>query len=142
MLSFSQSERLQNAPSVDSLFRISSKLVQDGVELDSLIKGEQLNLTVRVVVKYQADHLMIEVPIPAGCTYSKKPQPYGEAYREYRRDRTNIYLRSLAPGVYTYKIPLESRFTGEFQLMPTRVELMYVPTKFGRNEVKEISISD
>ncbi|MEL7532686.1 MAG: alpha-2-macroglobulin family protein, partial [Bacteroidota bacterium] len=142
LLSFSQKKQLQTAPRVDSLFEISSRLVQEGKTLDSLIKSERLSLQIKVVVKYQADHLMLEVPIPAGCTYSSKPQPYGEAYREYRRDRTNIYLRALSPGVYTYEIPLESRFEGQFQLMPARMELMYVPTQFGRNESKEVRISD
>ncbi|MEM6345139.1 MAG: alpha-2-macroglobulin family protein [Bacteroidota bacterium] len=142
LLSFSQSERLQNAPSVDSLFKIRTDLIQADQQRDSLVRGESVSLQITVEVKYQADHLMLEVPIPAGCTYSSKPQSYGEAYREYRRDRTNIYLRSLAPGFYTYEIPLESRFSGEFQLMPAKIELMYVPTQFGRNELQKVQISD
>ncbi|MFK7922842.1 MAG: alpha-2-macroglobulin family protein, partial [Bacteroidia bacterium] len=142
LLSFSQTQALVDAPEVDSLFEIKTTLVQSGQVLDSLVKSEQLELVVEVVVRYRADHLMLEVPIPAGCTYSNKPQPYGEAYREYRRDRTNIYLRSLAPGKYTYRIPLESRFTGDFQLLPAQMELMYVPTQFGRNASKRVKIID
>lgn len=142
LLSFSQTQALVNAPKVDSLFEIKTSLKQSGQVLDSLVKSGQLELVVEVVVKYRTDHLMLEVPIPAGCTYSDKPQPYGEAYREYRRDRTNIYLRSLAPGKYTYRIPLESRFTGDFQLQAARMELMYVPTQFGRNTSKRVKIID
>ncbi|MEL6652789.1 MAG: alpha-2-macroglobulin family protein [Bacteroidota bacterium] len=140
LLSISQTRYLETATPVDSLFVIRSSLQSEGLILDSLQKGEQMELIVEVEVRYESDHLMLEVPIPAGCTYAGKPQPMKEAYREYRRDRTNIYLGSLSPGSYRFQIPLESRFSGNFQLMPARMELMYVPTQFGRNEKKRVRI--
>ena len=56
---------------------------KDGI--DMLKKGKPIELWVEVEVKKSADYLYLEVPIPAGCIYDRKPKSYlnNEVYREY-----------------------------------------------------------
>ena len=85
----------------------------------------------------------IEIPIPAGCTYESKPQPYynrGEVHREYFRNKCSIFCTKLAPGRYTYQIPLLPQYTGSYTLNPAKAELMYFPTFYGREEGKRVII--
>ena len=85
---------------------------------------------------------MIEVPIPAGCSYgnNKYSGSYREVHREYFKHKTNIYLENINEGSYTYSIKLQPRFSGAYTLNPTKVELMYFPTFSGNNGVKKTVI--
>jgi uncharacterized protein YfaS (alpha-2-macroglobulin family) len=84
---------------------------------------------------------MIEVPIPAGCGYGVKIQSYHpEVHREYFKDHTAIFCEQLNAGVYTFRIPLEARFSGQFTLNPAKVEQMYFPVFFGRNAVEKVVV--
>ncbi len=104
--------------------------------------GRPITLTVEVDVKKDAEYAMIEVPIPAGCSYESKQQSYGqgEVYREYYPNKTTIYSESLRVGKYTYTIKLIPRFTGKYTLNPAKIEWMYFPVIFGRNEIKRIVV--
>jgi uncharacterized protein YfaS (alpha-2-macroglobulin family) len=116
-------------------------LLANGTPADNLKYGESATLEVRVQVKAAADYVMIEVPIPAGCGYGEKVQKGGpEVHREYFKDRTAIFCERLPVGNYTFNIPLEPRFTGRFTLNPARVEQMYFPVFYGRNELKKVKV--
>ncbi|MGV3589119.1 MAG: carboxypeptidase-like regulatory domain-containing protein [Adhaeribacter sp.] len=103
--------------------------------------GTPVDLLVEVEVKADADYVMIQVPIPAGCSYESKAGkgPY-EVHREYFRQKVNIFCDKLPKGKYTYTIKLLPRFTGAYTLNPATAELMYFPTFFGRNELKQIRV--
>jgi|GEM_PF-1010027 len=61
----------------DDLFEVTSTLLQKGKETKDLQQGEKATLKVTVEVKKSADYIMIEIPIPAGCSYYSKPQKWG-----------------------------------------------------------------
>jgi uncharacterized protein YfaS (alpha-2-macroglobulin family) len=87
---------------------------------------------------------MLEVPIPAGCSYGEKGDNWRrqrvETYREYFRDRTALFFDRLPVGEYHFQIALEPRFSGQFTLNPARAEQMYFPVFYGRNEMKQVLI--
>lgn len=112
---------------------------------DSLIVGVPAVLTVTLQVKQEdAQYVMIEVPIPAGCSYASKPVNYSrqEVYREYFKEKTVIFSEQLPIGTYKFTIPLLPRFTGRYTLNPAKVELMYFPVVNANNEGKSISITE
>lgn len=104
--------------------------------------GKTIKLYVDVVVKKDAEYVLIEVPIPAGCSYENKAQSRknGEVHRESRYDKTSIFCKSLKAGTYRYEVALVPRYKGSYTLNPARVELMYFPVLYGREVTKRIMI--
>jgi hypothetical protein len=126
---------------VDSVFVVNTSLWQDGKNVNVLKAGETTVLKVTIIVDQPAEYVMIEVPIPAGCSYEDKAGWYpGEEYREQFRDHTSIFCNRLSKGMYTYEIRLLPRYSGSYSLLPANAELMYFPTFFGRNEAKRVWI--
>lgn len=125
----------------DSDFVIQTHWVKDGEQVQQLIAGEKYQLEVKIQVKRKSDYLMLEVPIPAGCSYaSKQSRRWDEAHREYFKERVNIYFHSLQPGHYTKTIDVVPRFTGRLTINPARMEQMYFPIFYGRNAVKKVTV--
>ena len=88
---------------------------------------------------------MIEIPIPAGCSYLETRQPGWnsvEVHREYRRDRVVVFCKYLPAGSHDFTVELEPRFTGRYALNPAKAELMYFPTFFGREGMKTVDIKE
>lgn len=104
--------------------------------------GKETKLNVTVIVEKDADYVMISVPIPAGCSYSSKPQSWlqGEVHREYDVHETRIYCERMKAGTYNYSIALTPRYKGTYTLNPAKAEWMYFPVKFGRNSLSETII--
>lgn len=104
--------------------------------------GKPIDLTVEVEVKKDAEYVMIEVPIPAGCSYAskEKSRANGEVHREYYSHKTNIYCEFLKKGTYTYTIPLLPRYSGSYTLNPAVVECMYFPVLYGREGVRRVKV--
>ena len=120
---------------------------QKGKPIDTLQKGVPTDLLVEVEVKKDAEYVMIEVPIPGGCSYGDKTPPsYStrfrskEVHRSYYKEKVAIFCEELPEGTYQYRIPLEPRFEGRFTLNPTKAEEMYYPVFYGRNGSREINI--
>ena len=108
----------------------------------TLIAGEPIKLIVELEVKKAADYVMINIPIPAGCSYTNKPQSrYPEIHREYFKHETAIFCQRLNPNVYTFELELLPRFTGVYSLNPSKVELMYFPTFYANEMMKEVKIN-
>jgi alpha-2-macroglobulin len=126
---------------VDSVFVVSTSLWQDGKNVNVLKAGEATVLKVTIMVDQPAEYVMIEVPVPAGCSYDDKAGWYpGEEYREQYRDRTSIFCNRLSKGSYTFEIRLLPRYSGSYSLLPAKAELMYFPTFYGRNEARRVWI--
>jgi len=103
--------------------------------------GTPVEMQVQVEVKADADYVMIEVPIPAGCSYDEKSgRGAYEVHREYYRHKVSIFCDQLPKGKYTYTIKLLPRYSGSYTLNPAKAELMYFPTFFGRNEMKQVLV--
>lgn len=132
-------KRVMDARESDS-FKVESTL-----GTDSLVAGIPVTLTITLQVKQEgAQYVMLEVPIPAGCSYASKPVNFsgGEVYREYFKEKTVIFSEKLPIGTYTFTIPLLPRFTGKYTLNPAKVELMYFPVVNANNEGKRIWITE
>ena len=103
-------------------------------------------------IGYSADsltkYLMIEVLIPAGCSYNSKSQSFNwrwgwhETYRESFKDRTVIFCENLPQGTYSFEIELLPRYTGSYTLNPTKAEMMYFPVINSNNDLRRIDIKD
>jgi len=110
---------------------------------DNLKAGEVVKLKTTVTVKKDAEYVMIEIPIPAGCSYTNKPNNFeNEVHREYFENKTSIFCEKLNKGKYSFEIELTPRYTGVYSLNPAKAELMYFPIFYGNNEIKKVRIND
>ncbi len=127
---------------VANAFSVNTFFEKDKKKITNLKAGEPVILQVEIDVKGDADYIMIEIPIPAGCSYKDKPQPrlYNEVHREYFKDKVSIFCRNLKQGSYYFKISLLPRYTGKYYLNPAKAEMMYFPVFYGREGLKQISI--
>ncbi|MDR2956085.1 MAG: carboxypeptidase-like regulatory domain-containing protein [Prevotella sp.] len=118
--------------------------ITTSIKEKELTKGVPVTMEVEVKVKQEnAEHVMIEIPIPAGCSYASKNRGYGnyEAHREYFKEKTVIFCELLPEKTYKYYIQLLPRYTGSYILNPAKVEMMYFPTVNANNDMRKISIS-
>lgn len=132
-------KRVMNARQSDA-FKVEVTL-----EKDSLVAGVPVTLTVTLQVKQEgAQYVMLEVPVPAGCSYASKPVNFSrsEVYREYFKEKTVIFSEKLPVGTYQFTVPLLPRFTGKYTLNPVKVELMYFPVVNANNAGREIWITE
>ncbi len=103
--------------------------------------GKPETLEVTVEVKKDAQYVMIEVPIPASCSYESKRAYFpGEVHREYFRHKTAIFCESLKPGTHRFTLELLPRYTGTFTLNPAKVELMYFPVFQANNAGRKVEV--
>jgi hypothetical protein len=88
----------------DKAFRVRTKFMKLGDSVSILTQGDRVMFRTTVTVLKDAEYVMVEIPIPAGCVQSGNKnghQYYGrEAGRETYRDRTVIYCNAL-PKVFT-----------------------------------------
>jgi uncharacterized protein YfaS (alpha-2-macroglobulin family) len=127
---------------VDSLYDVHTRLFQDDREVKTLVIGNKAELVVSVSTKEDAQYLMLEIPIPAGCTYLDKDHWWGwDEHVEFLKNKVMLFLRNLSPGEHTFHVPLEVRYGGSYTLNPAKVCLMYYPFYFGRNEMKKVDIT-
>jgi uncharacterized protein YfaS (alpha-2-macroglobulin family) len=85
---------------------------------------------------------MIEIPIPAGCSYKSKEQQWdnNEVHREYFKEKVSIFCRSLKQGKYTFTVNLIPRYNGKYTLNPAKAEMMYFSVFYGREGMKQVVI--
>ena len=93
-----------------------------------------------------AEYVMIEVPIPAGCSYNSTKTDYNyrnrEVHREHFKEKTVIFGESLPEGTCEFDIELLPRYTGVYTLNPAKVELMYFPVINANNDIRKIQINE
>jgi uncharacterized protein YfaS (alpha-2-macroglobulin family) len=138
-------QQLQNSTpnKVNKDFVINTTLLQNGKAVTALKAGEVTTLKVNVEVRADADYVMVEVPIPAGCSYDSKTRSYWgpETHREYFKEKTAIFCTKLKQGKYTFDISLMPRYNGNYVLNPAKAEMMYFPVFFGREAIKQVPIN-
>lgn len=123
-------------------FEVSTSFKNQNGTLKELKAGRPATLIVDVKANREAEYVMIEVPIPAGCSYANDRISVGEAHREYLKNKTLIFCEKLTQGYHQFSIDLEPRFSGTYTLNPAKVELMYFPTFYGREEIKKTVIAE
>jgi TonB-dependent SusC/RagA subfamily outer membrane receptor len=123
---------------VAAAFAVRTQLAGQAGNRVTLRAGQPAELLVTVDVKAEARYVLLEVPIPAGCSYAD-PAPANslETHREYLRHQTGIFLDRLPIGRHQFRIALQPRFKGTYTLNPAKAELVYFPTKFGRSASKQ-----
>jgi len=107
----------------------------------TLKAGQVTKLITKVKLKKDAEYVMINIPIPAGCSYSDKSNNFrNESHREYFKNETAIFCNYLTKGEYTFVVELVSRYSGVYTVNPAKIELMYFPVFNANNEVKTVII--
>lgn len=126
----------------EKAFQINSRLQQDGQWVTQLEQGKKATLIVTVENEASAGYLMLQVPIPGACSYESKPNGRRgiEVHREYEPQQTNIFIERLPAGKHEFRVELEPRFSGTYQLNPAKIELMYFPTFYGREGMKVVEV--
>lgn len=137
-----RSYEVRQATGDSAHFRVKTQLMQNGKAVQNLSLGSDAEISVTVYNRLSANHSMIEIPIPAGCSYGTKEFPHfqHEVHREYRRNKVVIYCTELPAGTHRFSVSLEPRFEGKFTLLPTLVEQMYFPDQSGNNAVQTVKI--
>ena len=132
-----------NPEKVSKDFTVKTTFMQNETEVNSLKGGTTAYLKVDVEVRADADYVMIEIPIPAGCSYENKPQSYWgvETHREYFKHKTSIFCTKLKQGKYVFNIQLMPRYSGLYNLNPAKAEMMYFPVFYGREGMKKITVN-
>lgn len=141
---FTAYTRYQNAYPVKTgdNFTVTALFEKEAHPLTALKAGEPVDLKVTVNVKADADYVMVEIPIPAGCSYRDKVQTQAnnEVHREYFKNKVSIFCSALVKGQYTFMVSLLPRYTGTYHVNPAKAEMMYFPVIFGREGMKEVQI--
>jgi hypothetical protein len=124
-------ERLFNKFSVTSSFGVNK-----------LSAGEAVTLYVDVYAEAASDYVLVEIPIPAGCSYVDQSQAWSnnEVHREYFKHKVSIFCSGLTKGKHTFSVSLLPRYTGNYHLNPAKVELQYFPVFMGREGMKKVEI--
>ena len=132
----SQPQKKEDCYTIHTYYEVKGK------KTDTLTAGVSTDLVVEVYANKKADYVMIEVPIPAGCSYDDNTfnVNYYEVHREYFKNKTSVFCQELPAGRHIFKIKLQPRFTGSYHLNPAKAELMYFPVFYGRNEIRRTQI--
>ncbi|QEC79439.1 alpha-2-macroglobulin family protein [Mucilaginibacter ginsenosidivorax] len=127
---------------VNKEFTVDTWFERQEKKLVSLKGGEVIQLKAEVTAKGDADFVMIEIPIPAGCSYESKEQPWSnnEVHREYFKEKVSIFCRKLKQGKYTFTVNLIPRYDGKYTLNPAKAEMMYFPVFYGREGMKQVVV--
>jgi hypothetical protein len=129
---------------VNGNFEVKTMFMQKNQIVETLAAGVPTQLLVFIDVKKEAEYIMIEVPIPAGCSYGTNSTNYynRESYREHLKNKTLIFCEKLPAGKHQFTIHLQPRFTGKYTLNPAKAEMMYFPTFYGREEIRKTIIKE
>lgn len=120
-------------------FRVNSAFGTNGDSVAVLQSGTPVELTVSVNLDDDANYVLIEVPIPAGCSYEARDRNVSwETYREYEKDNVLICCDRLPKGEHRFVVKLLPRFNGRYTLNPARAQLMYFPTFHGHEALKQV----
>ncbi len=127
---------------VSKSFAVNTWFKNSGGTVTDLVGGTPVVLVAEVTATADADFVMVEVPIPAGCSYEEKAQTWwgNEVHREYFKNKVSIFCRKLPQGKYTFEVKLMPRYDGTYTLNPAKAEMMYFPVFYGREGMKTIKI--
>jgi hypothetical protein len=110
----------------------------------SLKAGKPAILITTIEIKRDAklEHVMIEIPIPGGCSYADKRQNdnHIETHREYFKEKTVVFCERMTPGTYVFQVQLLPRFTGSYHVNPAQVSLMYFPVINANTNMEKVKI--
>jgi alpha-2-macroglobulin len=139
-LTFYQQSWNNTPEPVGDKFIIRSYFEKNGNETTNLNSGEKVKMMVNVNALKDADYVMIEIPIPAGCTHASKEQDGWDAHKEFLKNKVIVFAERINKGMHHFEVNLETRYSGTYTLNPVKVSLMYFPPFYGRNDLKHVVI--
>jgi hypothetical protein len=127
---------------VDSVFGINTSFLVNGNTVNKLQRGTNTTLRINMSAYKTKEHVMIEIPLPAGIRITNKNaiQLSGEDYIEYHKDKIIIFKSKLAQGDAAIDIPVQVVFAGKFNMPAAQASLMYYPFINGNNTDKVVEI--
>jgi uncharacterized protein YfaS (alpha-2-macroglobulin family) len=125
---------------VTNNFDIHTWFEKNGGKVAYLTEGEKVTMVVQVNVLKEAEYVMMEIPIPAGCLYADKSQSDWQVHKEFMKNKAVFFSEHLSIGTHTFTLDLESRYNGVYTLNPAKASLMYFPTFYGRNDMKRVEV--
>jgi hypothetical protein len=136
-------EFFEETPLPDTtLYTLNAIWKQNQHATKELESGSPAEMIVYLKVKKNSSYMMLEIPIPSGCTYaSKNIYSTYALHTECFKDRVVIYYNSLPRGNYEIKIPLQVRFPGKCTLNPLHIQNMYFKNISGNTSVRNISLN-
>ena len=129
-----------NPLEVSDNFIITTSFEKRGNKVLKINTGELVKMVIKVNVLKDAEYVILQAPIPAGCILANKNGYEDGVYKEFFKDKVTFFVDNLAKGIHTFEINLEPRYAGNYILNPAKIELMYYPTLFGQNEIKKIKL--
>jgi Bacterial Alpha-2-macroglobulin MG10 domain len=121
-------------------FEIATHFQSEGNTLD-LEAGKEYKLLVGLSVKKMMSMFMINVPVPASCSYvDKRSGNKYEVHREYFKNETAIFCKNLPIGNHKFEIHVIPRFKGIYNLNAARIEMMYFPLFNANNEISSVKV--
>ena len=113
--------------------------------------GDQIRVTLTIIVPETLNYVAVEDPIPAGTQQintsfqtsqkldTKDPLRYGWEYwvfshQELRDDRTVLYAPYLPQGTYQFTYQIRAGVPGTYHVMPANGHAFYQPEVFGRTD--------
>ncbi len=107
----------------------------------TLKRGETYTMRVTVDLKEDMSYLMIEAPLVGGVQYSAKPKAQeAGAFREYFKEKSNLYFEFLKRGQHSFDIPLIAMFPGEYTLNPAQMGSMYQADIVSNSKMEKLRI--
>ena len=81
-------------------FTVSTLFRKDGKPVTTLHAGERVELVATVTADSDAEYVMVEIPIPAGCSYDSKEKGdfWKETHREYYKEKVAVFCKKAPQG--------------------------------------------
>ena len=130
----------RKAPTADSTdFRVITRWSPSE---DNIKSGVPVKVVAEIEFCKSADYLVIEIPVPSGFTFLSRESVFpGEEHREFYRDHVAIFIRHAEPGKRSFEVELMPRYSGKFVHNPSKVSLMYFPSIYSNDTMREITIN-
>ncbi|MBK7764331.1 MAG: carboxypeptidase regulatory-like domain-containing protein [Bacteroidetes bacterium] len=123
----------------DSIYQIQSSFEQQSKTVETIKAGIPCTFKVSVDAYKTNEHVMLEIPIPAGMRVVNKAQQSG-ATIEYFKQKIVLFFPKLHQGQQTFYFEMLPNIKGSFMLPAAKCSLMYYPHVYGNNENKTIEI--
>lgn len=92
------SENFQTSPQpVTDHFIITTRFEKNDRQITSLQAGERATMKITVNALKDAEYVLIEIHVPAGCTYSDRPQRWN-GHKEFLKDKMVIFSERMSQG--------------------------------------------
>jgi uncharacterized protein YfaS (alpha-2-macroglobulin family) len=127
---------------VDKDFTVTTTMLQKGEIVNNLQANQNTKLQLQINCTKEADYVMIELPIPAGCIYNNKDQDYRIVHTDFFKDKVVLFAEKLSIGKHNFSFELQTRYNGTYTLNPAKVSLMYYPIFYGREGLKKVDVEE